>query len=127
VPPDSSCTALSNAGSHYWFCRNVRDWPTARDNCQRIGFDLITIGDSTENAYVDGAIGGIGWIGLNDRPEYTTENNFVWQSGHAVAYTNWNPGQPNDANTGEDCTEIYDGGLWWDNACTVTHPYACEY
>src|SRR6185436_8195549 len=103
---------------------NLRSWTTARDNCTSIGANLATIGDSTENAYLDGKLAGIGWIGFNDR---TTESTFVWQSGQTSSYTNWNAGQPNDNNTGEDCTEIYDGGLWWDNACTVTHVYACEY
>ncbi|QDV74649.1 Lectin C-type domain protein [Planctomycetes bacterium K2D] len=59
------------------------------------------------------------WIGFTDRDDFgTTEGNFVWQNGEPVVYTNWAPGEPNDAGaTGEDWGEI-----WTINPADVAEP-----
>ena len=51
-------------------------------------------------------------IGLND---IDVEGIFVWHSGEAVSYTNWNSGEPNNAGTtGEDYVEMHPSGGWND-------------
>ena len=43
------------------------------------------------------------WIGLNDA---ASEGTFAWVSGEPVTYTNWAPGEPNNAG-GEDYVHVY--------------------
>ncbi len=38
------------------------------------------------------------WIGLSDR---TLNHQFVWADGTTVDFTNWNNGEPNDADEDE--------------------------
>lgn len=39
------------------------------------------------------------WIGLNDAGH---EGTFTWSSGQSVSYTNWSPGQPDNARGDEN-------------------------
>ena len=74
------------------------------------------------------------WIGLNDRNNggkadgsSGEEAIFVWYSGEAVEYTNWNSGEPNDYNGNEDCAGLYSSnGLWNDFICSQELFYICE-
>ena len=65
------------------------------------------------------------WIGIHD---IINEGNFIYDSSNeAIVYENWNPGEPNNAGSGEDCTEMcIDGGKWNDMPCTPKLPFACE-
>ena len=65
------------------------------------------------------------WIGIHD---ITNEGNFVYDSsGATIVYENWNPGEPNNAGSGEDCTELaINGGKWNDQSCDQQHPLVCE-
>jgi hypothetical protein len=129
VPPDTTCSSLTYNSRSYWFCTNTRSWKTARDNCMNQGYNLVTIGDSAENSFVDTNLAGSGWIGFTDQntpDKYSTEGTFKWQSGRAIPYTNWNGGEPNDSGGNEDCTELGDGGGWNDVSCTATRAYVCE-
>ena len=69
------------------------------------------------------------WIGLTDE---ASEGNFVWSSDptHLVyakssdqsfSYTNWNPGEPNNANGGENYVEMSGGAGWndWNGANAI--------
>ena len=48
------------------------------------------------------------WIGLS---ALTTTSGFVWSDGTPVNFVNWSPGEPNDANGGENCVEQYSNGM----------------
>ena len=71
------------------------------------------------------------WLGFNDN---ASEGNWVWSSGEASTYTNWNSGEPNNsaAGSGEDCGQIYSNvaphalGYWNDFICTEGLSYVCE-
>ena len=54
------------------------------------------------------------WVGLTDKWQ---EGTFVWESGHQLSIQQWNGREPNDAGSGEDCTQFNNGGLN-DNSCT---------
>ena len=65
------------------------------------------------------------WIGLNDR---RSESQFVWSDGtsyNASVYSNWKPGEPNDAGASEDCVELHNTG-WNDRDCKTEFGYICE-
>ena len=66
------------------------------------------------------------WLGLTDRD---TEGRFLWLDGSPVAFSAWNPGEPNDYGSGEDCTHAFDGGdgHWNDLRCGAHLPYVCEF
>ncbi len=44
------------------------------------------------------------WIGLSDA---AVENKFVWQNNYTeLGYSLWNPGEPNNSNSDEDCVML---------------------
>jgi len=62
------------------------------------------------------------WIGLNDRKE---EGKLVWSDGHKLEYSAWQPGEPNNVGSGEDCVEV---GNWFHDQRDVTewNDHRCE-
>ena len=59
------------------------------------------------------------WIGCND---ITTEGSFVWSyNNQPLTFTVWEPDQPDDYQTGEDCCvmrwHLSDLGNWNDADC----------
>ena len=64
------------------------------------------------------------WIGLNDM---SREGGFIWSDGSAVAYVNWDDGEPNNSGE-EDCGLILagKGGVWNDAKCDDRHKVWCN-
>jgi C-type mannose receptor len=123
------CDVVWNADSAYMICTAAADWTTAQAGCRTFGYHLASIGDSGEDAFVDGTIDTYSttttwWIGLNDRRR---EGTFLWEDGSSVAYTNWATGQPDNAG-GADCAALnaVSGGSWADEACTASAFTVCE-
>lgn len=82
------------------------EWITAENNAIALGGHLVTINDAAEETWLRANFSATDrfWIGFND---VAVENTFVWSSGEAVSYINWNPGEPNNSpsggvNDGED-------------------------
>ncbi len=128
-----NCTDDRYGDHFYAFCTEELDWVGAQEVCEEAGMNLLTVNDSAEEEWAQGlavSYDGEGygwWMGLNDREN---EGEFVWVSGEAVTYTNWDGGEPNDANGGEDCAsllhwDVYDY-QWNDLPCDVTIPFVCE-
>jgi len=92
-------------------------WYTAEQQAQVFGGHLVAINDSLENAFVYGAFSGFVnfWIGLSDEAQHGT---YVWSSGDPFAYTNWDSGQPNNANN-QDYGVMRGGGVWADYAASA--------
>jgi len=84
-----------------------------------LGGNLVTINDATENAWLVAnysGVTGLGFvaIGAND---VATEGTFVWYSGQAFSYTNWDtlPSNQPDGTAGENYTAIImSTGAWHD-------------
>ncbi|MDH3591075.1 MAG: hypothetical protein OER88_04315 [Planctomycetota bacterium] len=85
-----------------------KSWDEAAAVAKRTGGVLACIGGAEENEFVVNLAqrhGRTAWIGLSDAER---ESNWVWASGENVAYTNWDPGEPNNVGQGgEDYAEIY--------------------
>jgi hypothetical protein len=89
-------------------------WLNAEIEAQSLGGHLVTINSQAENDFLWGYWGHNGssniltyenlWIGLND---YDNEGTWVWASGEVESFTNWAPGEPNDAGTGEDFAHLW--------------------
>ncbi len=102
---------VTNAASgHIYYLLAESTWLEAEEEAGRLGGHLASINSQAEQDWIIQTFNSLGGntnrnflIGLNDRQ---TEGQFVWASGEPVTYTNWRPGEPNDAGGDEDCTEI---------------------
>ena len=130
---DCPC-AVEYAGSDlahpYMFCTTPATWAAASAACTAEGYALLTINDSTENAWADSTADTYAtdkwWMGLNDR---ASEGTFVWASGEVVTYTNWGAGEPNDGGGSEDCAQLnrfHPAQTWNDEPCGSSFRYICE-
>jgi large repetitive protein len=101
-------------GGHWYTLSNASSWSGAEAEAVALGGHLATVSDAGEQQWLSDAFGrfGASWIGLSDQ---AVEGTFSWSSGAATSYTNWAPGQPNNANTGSnDAVYLNPGdGLWY--------------
>jgi len=52
---------------------------------------------------------------------------FEWNDHSPFDYTNWEPGEPNNAGNGEDCVEYYPWDkMWNDDDCNKEFPFVCQ-
>lgn len=102
--PDTACTRHVEDGVTYWVCDDERPWNEARQHCQQVGMDLVSIEDADESAFVQGLVRKNSYIGMNDRQyeghwRWSSTNELAWcgdDDGRAPGpgYTNWGIGQP---------------------------------
>ncbi len=117
-------------GEHaYQLCKTEKKWTSARSSCNSDGYELLTIDDSSESAWVytttlTYSTSKYWWTGYNDR---SREGTWEWDDGSASTYTNWYPGEPNDSG-GEDCAELnrFGDARWNDADCDDKKYYICE-
>ena len=108
-----------------------KSWQAAQNNCKGLGtgYDLVSIANVAEQNLVFSNSGfprtsGNIWIGLND---FTVEDQWDWpDSCSSNPYTNWDPGEPNNFGTSENCVEMLSGnGKWNDYACSTLLSSVC--
>lgn len=120
--------AVNFNGHDYLFVTTPVNWLQAQALCGRQGYRLVTIDDDNEEAFLDEQEASRGlndwWIGYNDR---ASEGTFTWEGGSS-GYTNWYPGEPNDAGGDEDCVgdRLRGNDGWNDYPCNNTYPFICE-
>ena len=97
--------------------------------CRSNGGELTTISSAEESRAMQRAFGSpVGverslWIGLAE----PREGDWRWATGGSVAFTNWAPGEPNNAGGGENCGELHaHSGQWNDMPCDVVMPFLCQ-
>ncbi|MFO0827032.1 MAG: lectin-like protein [Phycisphaerales bacterium] len=94
-----------------------------------------TINDGAENQWVrnylasnvPGIAGGApfsNWVGLND---VDTEGTFTWWCAEPVTYTNWLPGEPNNAGNSDYTELLGDTGQWRDRGAQAIEYGAVEF
>jgi hypothetical protein len=143
APPEAAFTkesqlgttgqALSYNGSDYLFITTPKTWNEARSACRKLGYDLVTLNDSAEEALLETQENARNmrnvWIGINDQ---SAEGVWSWTSGTSQ-HTNWNPGEPNNLGD-EDCTvdrfsdpaqNIF-SEKWNDARCDSAYAFICE-
>jgi hypothetical protein len=147
APPDArACTGGSDVEGHcYLYHSDALAWAAAGSACAADGTHLAIIDDAVQNAAVKSIIGvtSPAFIGASDLQSPGSKA-YYWVDGTAVGsatYSNFNAGEPNDANGVEDCLVMrVDGGSagqWDDRPCVTepanvtttagTYPYVCEF
>ncbi len=118
-------TYNATTGSCYKL-QSAANYTTAASSCVSSGGYLAKINNATEQGQVYAFAGSVSaWIGFNDQ---ALEGTFVWQDGSSGGYTNWWPGQPDNASGNEDCVQFWSAasGQWNDNNCASSYASVCE-
>ncbi|WP_437288407.1 C-type lectin domain-containing protein [Sorangium sp. So ce406] len=125
----TTCDMQTHNGHNYLFCDGQESWTDAKASCASQGMSLVTLNDAEEEAWVNRLASTYStqkwWMGMNDR---ASEGTFAWDSGDAVSYTNWYPGEPNNVGN-EDCGQLnrfYPEPGWNDEPCSLHLRYICE-
>ena len=127
-------------------------WSAAERECSRMGGALAAIVTAEENAAVRAIVRVSSWIGGSDRDmegtwEWTGHREPRWElndgriptqatpatASYAHRYSNWLPGEPDNAGEGEDCMVVVTSpsaavvdGKWADGDCLQRKPFVCE-
>lgn len=116
-------TVLGDFGGHrYYLSTNSVSWQQAKTAAAAINGNLVSVTSQGEMNFL-AAFNKRFWIGLTDE---ATEGTYVWVSGEAYSYTNWNPGEPNNSGN-EDYIEMFGtDGKWNDLSASSINPYVVE-
>ncbi|QRK08254.1 C-type lectin domain-containing protein [Archangium violaceum] len=120
--------AVSRDRHDYLFVLSPRSWHEARQSCRSRGYDLVTIDDPDEEEWLHKEEilrgGQPWWVGLHK----TDEDLWVWpEQDVPAAYTNWSPGEPNNADGVEACAvDNWGDGAWNDAVCWLEAYFICE-
>ncbi|XP_070535732.1 macrophage mannose receptor 1-like [Ptychodera flava] len=135
APVDGSCYFGngSNWSEYHKYCYNfdglkqrAGSWSAAAYECDKMGGYLVTIDDEDENSYIYKKISDSYmniWLGLT-RNEL---GGFEWVDNTPLDYTNWAPGEPNNADDIEGCGEMYyRSNEWNDVDCFSSAGFICK-
>jgi hypothetical protein len=128
INPLANFTSLTTInGKAYYLSDNSFTPQDAFNDAIAQGGFVGTIRNAADNTLITEAVNTVGGagdllIGYND---VTTEGSFVWQSGDAATYNNWNAGEPNNAGN-EDYTVSQSSGGWNDVTNGSTYRYLLE-
>ncbi len=116
---------MGTYGGSKYFCSNkALTWQEAKINCQNVGGKLCVMNTQAENSWVASKLmGQTAFIGLHDS---NFEGNFEWIDNSPLNFTNWYPGQPNNANGDQDYVELLPDGTWNDQYSNCVREYICE-
>ncbi len=116
---------------HTYYLLTEDTWQNSETQAVVLGGHLATINNQAEQDWVFASFGSFGgtnrslWIGLSDAAQ---EGTFVWASGEPVTYTQWHPGQPDNAVGGEHYVHMMPqpvgpetAGFWNDFANAVSN------
>ena len=128
INPLANFTPLTNINGKAYYLSNTAFTPANafNDAIAQGGF-VGTIRNAADNTLITEAVNTVGGagdllIGYNDT---AAEGSFVWQSGDAATFNNWNPGEPNNAGN-EDYTVSQSSGGWNDVTNGSTYRYLLE-
>ena len=113
----------------YIFSSEKKNWNQAWAFCQAMNSYLVELQTHDEIQFVGTLSTAIRlWIGASDNE---TEGTFIWNnSREPVSQSFWKSGEPNNANSGEQCAEVYyvqsAYGKFNDNSCSKSFNFVCE-
>ena len=89
-------------------------WEEAKAEAEAMGGKILEINSEGENQFVHETFntGKPIWLGFNDT---VTEGHYVDSEGNALAYTNWLPGEPNNAGSEQDYALLASTSGQWDD------------
>jgi len=143
-PPPSPCPAGSTSfmGHCYQAFTTVPPstapfnyWDFAENDCRTrfSGGHLVSIASAMENAFVRTLVPTTQGIMIGFADAGRAVNSYAWFDGSTVAYTNWNPGQPDNrtvrrftSDLTEDFGLMLPEGTWFDVPYADGNPYVCE-
>ena len=108
----NAAAGILHDGSWYELTSAAMTWDDAESEAISRGGHLAAINSAAEQSFINDTflpppvpriLGRPLWIGLNDA---ASEGTFVWSNGDALTYSNWSPGQPDNASGGEDYVAI---------------------
>lgn len=107
VPPD----AKNFNGHWYKVIFDQVDWPQAKQECERMGGQLVIIPDASTWAFVRQLTGKTVWLGANND---NIKKEWRWVDGSLVAFTSWNDGEPNNSGGKQHFLAKSGSRLWTD-------------
>lgn len=110
-------------GIHYYLSTNQLTWTQAAAQAVANGGHLAVVPNAAVNNFLQANNSGLqAYIGLTDE---ITEGSFRWVDGSPLTYTNWNPGEPNNAGggNGEDYVVMFNTGRWNDGPGGPAHSF----
>jgi len=132
--------SITSAGSLYMGRKESVNWQTAKERCACFGGQLATwSNDNDYNAIksVRSQLGNNAWVGFHDLDAERSWKMIDGATDFCAPHTNtgtdcddideWQPGEPNDYGSGEDCAELYSNGKLNDLFCTWSRYYICEF
>ena len=120
-PAASGAQVFNPANGHYYelIAASV-SWETARIAAAGashlgLGGHLVTVTDAAENQFLTSAFTADGlhlhWLGgLQVGGSLDPVAGWVWVTGEPFMFANWEPGEPNDANSEDENRLIFDHG-----------------
>jgi hypothetical protein len=122
TPTLTGFTNQQNYNGHsYYRSTSSMTWTAARQACANMGGYLVTVTTAAENNFIY-SLWSDGWIGLTDE---VVEGQWRWVTGEPYTWSNWNPGEPNNAGN-EDYIQFVGNGKWNDLP-NVSLPYVLEF
>jgi hypothetical protein len=115
-------------GRRYCLYNSAASWAGAEARCIEHGGHLATLGSRNAGHALFTEIGSPQgsssfWIGLAE----PAEGRWLWADGTRVAFTAWNPGEPNNAGGNESCGEwLFLSARWNDLDCLLPRGFLCE-
>uniref|UniRef100_A0A9J8DJE6 C-type lectin domain-containing protein n=1 Tax=Cyprinus carpio carpio TaxID=630221 RepID=A0A9J8DJE6_CYPCA len=143
VPPPTSTPCSSGYITWYSSCYKLvsepKTWEEAQQACVKEGGNLASVDMSYDQAFISAAVQQgktDAWIGLrrlagSDSYKWS-DDGWGWTDLTSLGFTNWAPGEPNEAfhdgDVGkENCVEMYHDGTWNDNNCVQKRGFVCRH
>lgn len=133
--------SITNAGSLYLGGKEYVPWLTAKGRCELFGGRLATWSNSNDVNAIKSVVAQLGspsFVGIDDRSKEGHWEMIDGDTDYCAPdalnpkpdcddIDEWNPGEPNDHATGEDCAVMHSNGKLNDIACTDYRYYICEF
>ncbi|ELW71865.1 Mannose-binding protein C [Tupaia chinensis] len=97
---------------------------SVKNLCAQFQGSVATPRNAEENEAIQSLVSADIFLGFTDE---VTEGNFVDLVGRSMTYKNWAEGEPNNANSGENCVVLLKDGKWNDVPCSFSYQAVCEF